>query len=188
MYKALSKLFAINTLSQISSLRNEIRTMKMTKEDIVASLFVRIAIIIDELHAIDEILLEKDLVITTLLGLPTYWCAFSSSINSWKENLTFKQLWNACSQEEVRISLVGNEENKEEKFSNAYFAHYKKKETFKKCEGPRSKVDLSKIECYNCHKMGHYRSNCPKNLRNKKREREHANVVDEGPPKKNKME
>jgi len=162
--------------------------MKMTKEDTVASLFVRIAIIIDELHAIDEILLEKDLVITTLLRLPTYWCAFSSSINSWKETLTFKQLWNACSKEEVRISLVRNKENEEEKISNDYSAHHKNNRTFKKYKGPISKVDLSNIECYNCHKMGHYRSNCPKNSRNKKKEREHANVVDEGPPKKNKME
>lgn len=55
-------------------------------------------------------------------------------------------------------------------------------------KGPRREVDLSKNECYNCHKMGHYRSDCLENLRNKKREREHANVADEGPPKKNKME
>lgn len=36
--------------------------------------------------------------------------------------------------------------------------------------------------------MGHYKIKCPKNPRNKKREREHANAVDEGPPKKNKYE
>jgi len=41
-------------------------------------------------------------------------------------------------------------------------------------KGPRKKVDLSKIECYNCHKMGHYKSHCSENPRNKKREREHA--------------
>jgi len=36
--------------------------------------------------------------------------------------------------------------------------------------------------------MGHYRNDCPDNPRNKKRNKDHANVVDEGPTKKNKME
>jgi len=36
--------------------------------------------------------------------------------------------------------------------------------------------------------MGHYKSNCPENPRNKKREREHTNISDEAPPKKNKIE
>lgn len=49
-------------------------------------------------------------------------------------------------------------------------------------------MDLSKIECYNYHMMGHYKSHCPKNPKNKKREREHVNVADEDPPKKNKIE
>jgi len=104
----------------------------MTKEDIVASFFVRIARLRDELQAIDEIVPEKELVITALLGLPTSWSAFSLGLNNWKETATFEQLWDACSQEEVRISLVINKENEEEKVSNAYFAHHKNKRSFKK--------------------------------------------------------
>ena len=46
---------------------------------------------------------------------------------------------------------------------------------FKK-KGPRKKVDMSKIECYHCHKMGHYRSECPDNPRSKKKDR--ANVAE----------
>jgi len=123
-----------------------------------------------------------------LLGLPTSWSTFSSGVNSWKGTPTFEQLWNACSQEEVRISLVSNKENEEEKISNAYSAHHKNKGTFKKSKWHRRKIDLSKIECYNCHHMGHYRSGCHENPRNGKREKEHANVADEGPPKKDMTE
>jgi len=71
MYEDLSKLFTIKNIDQIASLKNELRTIKMTKDDIVASFFIRISRIRDEIQAIDEIVLAKELVITTLLGLPT---------------------------------------------------------------------------------------------------------------------
>ena len=47
---------------------------------------------------------------------------------------------------------------------------------------------MSKVECYQCHKLSHYRSDCPDTPRNKKRERDQANVVEEGSQKKNKTE
>lgn len=111
MYEALSKLFTIKNLGQVASLKNELRTMKMEKDDIVASFFERIARIRDYLKAIDEIVPEKELVIVALLGLTPSRSAFASGINSWKENPTFTQLWNACSQEEMRTSLIANREN-----------------------------------------------------------------------------
>lgn len=49
-------------------------------------------------------------------------------------------------------------------------------------------MDLSKVECYNCHKMGNYKSHCPENPRNKKRDGDQANVTDEAPSKKNETE
>ena len=85
----------------------------------------------------------------------------------------------------MRISLVSN--NEEEKVSNAYSASHKKRHS-KKSRGPRRNVDMSKIECYQCYKMGHYRSDCPDNPKNKKRSRDQANVVEEGSPKKTKPE
>ena len=84
----------------------------------------------------------------------------------------------------VRVSLGSNKENEEEKVSNAYSTHHKYKGSFKKSKGPRRNIDLSKIECYNCHKMGNYKSTCPENPRNRKRNRDHANVAKEGSPKK----
>lgn len=58
--------------------------------------------------------------------------------------------------------------------------------TFKNFKGPKKKADLSKIECYDCHNTGHYKNQCPQNLRNKKRDRDQENVIDEVPPKKSK--
>ena len=43
---------------------------------------------------------------------------------------------------------------------------------------------MSKIECYQCHKKGHYKSDFPNTSKNKKRDRDHANFSEEGDPKK----
>ena len=145
----------------------------MSKEDIVASFFVKIARIRDDILSIDEIVPDKELVITTILGLPPTWGAFAAGLNSWKVAPTFEELWTACSQEELRISLVDNPEG----VSNAYTAHHKR--NFKKSKGPKRKVDMSKVECYQCHKKGHYRGDCLDNPRNKKREKDQANIAEE---------
>ena len=55
MYESLSKLFTIKNIGKVASLKNELRTTKMTKEDIVSSFFVKIARIKDELLDIVEI-------------------------------------------------------------------------------------------------------------------------------------
>ena len=85
MYDALTKLFTIKNIGQVASLKNELRTTNMTKDDIVPSFFVRISRIRDELQAIDELVSEKELVITALLGLAPTWNYFASGLNSWKK-------------------------------------------------------------------------------------------------------
>ena len=84
MYEALSKLFTIKNIGKVESPKNELRTTKMTKEDIVSSLFAKIARIRYELLTIDEIMPDKELVITTILVLPPAWGYFTSALNSWK--------------------------------------------------------------------------------------------------------
>jgi len=59
----------------------------------------------------------------------------------------------------------------------------RKMEPSRSSKDQRNKVDLSKIECYNCHMMGHYKNQCAKNPMNKKRDNEQANITDEAPPK-----
>jgi len=58
-YKALSKLFTIKNIGQIASLKNELRTIKMTRDNTVSLYFVRISRIRDELQAIDYVVPEK---------------------------------------------------------------------------------------------------------------------------------
>ena len=52
MCEALSKLFTIKNIGEVASLKNEITTTKITKEDIVASFFVKITRIKDDIFSI----------------------------------------------------------------------------------------------------------------------------------------
>jgi hypothetical protein len=82
MYDALTKLFSVRNIGQVMSLKNELRDMKMNDEENITSCFVRISQLRDQLQAIEEIILEKELVNIVLNGLPKTWDAFSASMNT----------------------------------------------------------------------------------------------------------
>jgi hypothetical protein len=103
MYDALTNLFSVKNIGQVMSLKNEIRDMKMNDDDSITSYFVSISQSGDQLKAIEEIILEKELVNIVLNGLPKTWDAFSASMNTRKEYPTFEEIWTCCAQEESRI-------------------------------------------------------------------------------------
>jgi hypothetical protein len=104
MYDALTNLFSVRNVGQITSLKNELRDMKMNDDDSITSYLVRISQLRDQLQAIEEIFSEKELVNIVLNGLPKTWDAFAASMNTRKEYSTFEELWTCCAQEESRIS------------------------------------------------------------------------------------
>jgi hypothetical protein len=104
MYDALTNLFSIRNIGQVTSLKNELCGMKMNDEDNITSYFVRISQLRDQLQDIEEIISKKELVNIVLNGLPKTWDAFSTSMNTMKEYPTFEELWTYCDQEESRIN------------------------------------------------------------------------------------
>jgi hypothetical protein len=107
MYDALTNLFAVKNIGQVMRLKNEIRDTKMSKDDTVASYFVRISQLRDQLQAIEEVIPEKEIVNIALNGLSRSWDAFAASMNTRKEFPTLEELWTYCSQEETRINSKG---------------------------------------------------------------------------------
>jgi len=91
----------------------------------LASFFIKIERIRDDLLVIDEIILDKELMITARLGFPPTWGIFVAGLNSWKVAPTFEETWTAYSQEELRISLVSILEG----VLNAYIAQHKGKKS-----------------------------------------------------------
>jgi hypothetical protein len=104
MYDALTSLFSVKNFGQVMSLKNELCDMKMNDDDNITSYLVRISRLRDQLQAIEEIILEKELVNIVINGLPKAWDAFVASMNTRKEYPTFEELWTCCAQEESRIS------------------------------------------------------------------------------------
>jgi GTP-sensing pleiotropic transcriptional regulator CodY len=91
MYDALTNLFAVRNIGQVMSLKNELRDTKMTKDDTVASYFVRISQLRDQLQAIEEVIPEKKIVNIAINGLSRSWVAFAASIT---QGRSFQRLKN----------------------------------------------------------------------------------------------
>ena len=70
MYVALKKLYENENPSRILSLKDQLRQVKFTKDDLVSSYFLKIAQIRDQLAAVDESVPDRDLVLTSVGGLP----------------------------------------------------------------------------------------------------------------------
>lgn len=82
MYDALIGLYTIKNIEQVMTLRNEFRDFRMTKNNTIASYFVRISQLREHLQAIEEIVFDKEIVISTLNRLPQSWDSFASCISS----------------------------------------------------------------------------------------------------------
>jgi hypothetical protein len=183
MYDALTNLFLVRNIGQVMSLKNELCDMKMNDDDTITSYFVRISQLRDQLQAIEEIILEKELVNIVLNGLPKTWDAFDASMNTRTEYPTFEELWTCCAQEESRISAKEKSQKKDD--DQAYTTKFKKfrnKKKFGSRKKPNQEKDMSKIQCFNCRKYGHYKNQCPE--LKKRKETHEATISKEKEPSK----
>jgi hypothetical protein len=145
------------------SLKNELCDMKMNDDDIITSYFVRISQLRDQLQAIEDIISKKkELVNTVLNGLPKTWDAFAASMNTRKEYPTIEELWTCCAQEESRINAKEKPQKKyDDQAFTTKFKNFRNKKKFGSRKKPNQEKDMSKIQCFNCRKYGHYKNHCP---------------------------
>jgi phage terminase small subunit len=118
-----------------------------------------------------------------LNGLPKTWDAFVASMNTRKEYLTFEELWTCCCQEESKINA--KEKTKNKYYYQAFtsiFKNFRDKRKFDSRRKPKQRKDISKIQCFNCQKYGHYRNQCPE--LKKRKEKHEASIVEEKEPTK----
>lgn len=80
MFDALARLYESKNTSIKLTLRNQLRTTKMGKSDTIATYFMKISQIKNQLIAINEIIDDSELVTITLNGFPSAWDAFVKGI------------------------------------------------------------------------------------------------------------
>jgi hypothetical protein len=177
MYDALTNLFSIRNIGQVMSLKNELCDMKMNDDDNITSYFVRISQLRDQLQAIEEITSEKELVNIVLNGLPKTWDAFAAGMNIRKEYPTFEELWTCCAQEESRINAKEKPQKKyEDQAFTAKFKNFRNKRNFGSRRNPNQEKYISKVQCFNCQKYGHYKNQYPK--LKKRKEKHEASIAE----------
>ena len=99
MCGAIAGLYTINYIN----LSDQLHNIKMTKNDTMASYFVKISQIRDEFKAIEEEVSDKEFVVIALGSLPRLWAYFASSICGRETVGNFDKLWGAYTQEQSRL-------------------------------------------------------------------------------------
>jgi hypothetical protein len=80
MYDALVGLFESKNTSRKLALRNQLRCITMTMSDSVATYFMKVSQLKNQLQAIGDTIDDAELVTITLNGLPSSWEPFVQSI------------------------------------------------------------------------------------------------------------
>jgi hypothetical protein len=104
-------------------------------------------------------------------------------MNTRKEYPTFEELWTCCAQEESRISAKEKSQKKyDDQSFTTKFKNFRNKKKFGLRKKPNQEKDISKIQCFNCRKYGHYGNHFPE--LKKRKETDEATVVEEREPSK----
>jgi hypothetical protein len=104
-------------------------------------------------------------------------------MNTRKEYPTFEELWTFCAQEESRINAKEKSQKKyDDQALTTKFKNFRNKRKFGLRKKPNQENDMSKIQCFNCRKYGHYRNHCPE--LKKMKETNEATIGEEREPSK----
>ena len=114
IFDALARLYESKNTSRKMTLRNQLRVTKMTKNDTIATYFMKVSQIKDQLVAINENIDDSELTTITLNGFPISWRPFIQGICARTRLPKFDKLWADCAQEEVRLLSLEDPEDEEE--------------------------------------------------------------------------
>ena len=119
---------------------------------------------------------DCEMTIVVLNALPEEWGNFTSSLYGKKEITPFQSLWSLCKIEETRlkakVDTISSEENQ------ALVAMSRKKGRFGKFGAQNKRRNMDKVQCFRCNELGHYKRDCPKSGKDK-RKKEEAHITEE---------
>lgn len=168
-------MYEINNLNEIISLKDQLKDMKMDKGESMQSYIMRISHLRDQFQRIGETTPDRELVIVTLRGLPPIWETFITTISNNNSFSSFDELVGKLTQVESRMISRGRIQGPNEGEPTAFVAQGKKNNAKKRKGNPSksrrppqsnwdskdSRRRIRDVECYNCHRKGHYAQDCP---------------------------
>jgi hypothetical protein len=104
MFDVLTRMYEGKNINQKMNLRNQLKSTRMQKGEMVQEYFSRISQFKEQLEAIGDTLDEDELIMIVLNGLRRPWDAFIQTICAIKEKQHFDSLWEECVQEEERVA------------------------------------------------------------------------------------
>jgi hypothetical protein len=113
MYEALKGMFESDNILRAFTLKSQLQSTKMMKGETISIFSMKLSEIKEQLDTIGEIMLERELVLTTLKNLSKSWEPFLQSISGRESLPFFDRLWTNFTQEELRIRNRGVEDSSE---------------------------------------------------------------------------
>ena len=127
MYDKLVSLFRARNANQVLFFKNKLKNIMKGKEESIQSYFMRPTEIMNDLLAIGEELVDRELVLIALGGLPRDWYVFNTTILNNNVIPDFDELLTRCTQEETRMMERDNPSNGNGGDPTAFTAHAKKR-------------------------------------------------------------
>jgi hypothetical protein len=162
----LANLYEKKAPNQKRILKKQLRTLRMGKDESIATFFSKITQTRYHLIAIGVHVDDDDLVQTAFDGLPESWGVFLSSVNGREAQPNFDILWHDCLEEEGRLKRRNDHSILRDHSLSSKAKKWKKfpqaKGKGKKTQGKLSHFNphLSKVKCFNCNKLGNYARDC----------------------------
>eukprot|EP00253_Pinus_taeda_P001532 PITA_01532 len=103
IYNRLVSLFKVNDANQVLFVRNKLREIKKGKDESMQAYFLRIIEIKNDLLSIGKTITDREMVLTTLGGLPFEWYVFRTTLLNNNVIPGFEELMARCIQEETRV-------------------------------------------------------------------------------------
>ena len=108
LYDALKKMFELKNINQKMTFKSQLKNLKIWNSETIQSYFTRVVQIKEQLEAVEENVEEREIVMTTLNGLPRSWDSFIQGICARSKLISFNKLREKCAQ--VEAKLVTREE------------------------------------------------------------------------------
>jgi hypothetical protein len=179
MWASLCKLYESPNENRKMVLHDQLRGIRMLKDESVTSFLGRFTQIRDELVAIGEVVNPNSLVRQAMNSFTKPWGPFVQGIDAQEVMPTWDRMWDDFVQEEIRLATEasGQQQIGQGEEDLALWTKSKKKADRGGQQGPKfgaqpqgsgggesnngQRRDMSKVKCFVCKKFGHYVGQCP---------------------------